>query len=119
MQIARTVAVMTGARQMAMRYGDGRHRSFVLDRKIRFLRGREKIESPPYQSIEVSAAGKEEDLSGTNGPKTTVNWKGSSLWWLAGDTCGIIIALCFLGEYLVDGWSCAKCVGAFVVCTVY
>ena len=66
-------------------------------RKIKFLGGRKKSDALPYQSIEMSAVGKEGDLNGGAGPKRTVTWKGSSFWWLVGDICGVIIALCFLG----------------------
>lgn len=77
-------------------------------RKINFLGGRQKSDSLPYQSIEVSAVGKEEGSSNhTHGPRTTVTWNGSSSWWLVGDICGIIIALCFLGMYFVWKSSCA------------
>lgn len=68
-------------------------------RKIKFLGGRQKSDALPYQSIEINVVDKEGELNGGNGPKRTVMWKGSSFWWLVGDICGIIIALCFLGTY--------------------
>lgn len=71
-------------------------------RKINLLGGRQKSDPLPYQSIEISAVNKERNLNGGNGSKQTVTWKGSSFWWLVGDICGIIIAVCFLGTCFVN-----------------